>query len=58
MNEERFWPIEVKWANQMRVSELKQVLKYKNAQIWSKVKSQGKINDTPIFMLPFALLGL
>jgi hypothetical protein len=54
---DKFWPIEVKWTNQIRAKDLKQVLKYKNGQIWSKVKVSDTIGNTPVLLLPFGLLN-
>jgi predicted AAA+ superfamily ATPase len=56
--QEKFWPIEVKWTNQIRSKDLKQVLKYKNARIFSKIKEFSKINDVPNEPLPWALFQL
>lgn len=58
VNEQKFWPIEIKWTNQIRPKELKQVLKYKNAEIWTKRRESGTVENTPTLMLPFALLDL
>ena len=38
VDKNRFWPIEVKWRNQMRAKDLKQITKYKNSRIFAKVK--------------------
>lgn len=58
IDKNKFWPIEVKWTNQLRSNDLKQILKYKNGEIWAKVQTVKKINNTPILPLPWALLGL
>ncbi len=54
----RMWPVEVKWTTQLRPPELKQVLKYKNSEIFAKVKSISAISQTPILPLPLALLQI
>jgi len=58
IKDKKFWPIEVKWRNQLRPSDLKQILKYKNAKIWSKCYTASQIEQTPILPLPLALLEL
>lgn len=56
--ENRFWPIEIKWTNQLRPKDLKQILKYPNARIFSKIKEAGNIQGVPIEPLPLALVRL
>lgn len=51
----RFWPIEIKWRNQQRSNDLKQILKYPNGVIYAKTKQVGQIENTPILPLPDAL---
>lgn len=58
VNKGKFWPIEVKWTNQLRPNELKQILKYKNGKIWAKVKAPNQLQHLPIEPLPWALLSL
>jgi len=53
-----FWPIEVKWTKQLHAKDLKQVLKYKNAQIWAHVDNRRELGNTPILPLPWALLAI
>lgn len=55
VNKKKFWPIEVKWTNQLRPSDLKQVLKYKNAEIFAKVQTKNTLQEIPIIPLPLAL---
>ena len=38
----RFWPVEVKWANQLRPKALKQIARYDNGEIWSKDRRPAK----------------
>lgn len=54
----RFWPIEIKWRNQLRPKDVKQIAKYKNARIFSRVYDYGRIENIPIEPLPLALLAL
>lgn len=53
----KFWPIEIKWTSQLRLQDLKQVLKYKNAKIWAKVQQEGEIQGIPVVPLPWALFS-
>lgn len=52
----KFWPIEVKWRNQLRPKDVKQVGKYKNARILSKIIESSAIQNIPIEPLPLVLL--
>ncbi len=53
--QEKYWPIEIKWRNQIRPKELKQIMKYKNAEIWSKDRMIGNIEGVKTQFLPWAL---
>jgi predicted AAA+ superfamily ATPase len=54
----RFWPIEVKWTQQLRAKDLKQIGKYRNARIWSKSWASEQVSGVPAEALPLALLRL
>ncbi|MCY4342154.1 MAG: ATP-binding protein [Gammaproteobacteria bacterium] len=54
----RFWPVEVKWTNQLRPKALKQIARYGNGEIWSKSRQPGAINGVPVMPLPIQLLRL
>jgi len=58
IDKKRFWPIEIKWRNQLRPKDIKQIVKYKNAKIFSKTHEYGEIEHIPIEPLPLALLKL
>lgn len=58
VRDHRFWPVEVKWTEQLRVKDLKQIKKYKNAEIYAKIQSPGDLDGIPLRPLPLALLGL
>ncbi len=58
VHENRFWPIEIKWTEQLRPKDLKQIAKYPNSRIFSKSRQRGKINDIDMTPLPVALLGV
>ena len=53
-----FWPVEIKWRNQQRPGDLKQICKYKNGVIYAKVKQATEINQIPIIPLPDALYDI
>ncbi len=55
VEENRFWPIEVKWTTQLRPAELKQISKYPHGRIWSKNLTCGEIFGLPVIPLPLAL---
>lgn len=38
INNNKFWPVEIKWRNQLRPKDLKQILKYKNHLILTKTR--------------------
>lgn len=58
VKDKRFWPVEVKWTNQVRPKDFKQLAKYKNSLILTKRKEQDKICDIPTIPLPLALFNL
>lgn len=58
VNKKKFWPIEIKWTNQLRPKDLKQIGKYNNGEIWAKIKSSGEINAIRSYPLPLKLMQL
>ncbi len=54
----RFYPVEIKWMNQIHLNELKQTLKYPHSLILTKNKHAGKIQNIPTLPLPLALWEL
>jgi predicted AAA+ superfamily ATPase len=58
VDRDRFWPIEVKWTNQLRPKDTKQILKYPNGRIFSKSKESGCLQTTPVEPLPLGLFNL
>ena len=52
----RFWPVEVKWTNQLRPKTLKQIARYKNGEIWSKSRQAGEVGGVRVLPLPLRLL--
>ncbi len=54
-----FWPVEVKWTNQVNIKDLKQICKYKNGQIFCKTrKTSETIQGVSALPLPLALAQL
>lgn len=58
IDQNRFWPLEVKWTTQLRPKDLKQITKYPNARILTKSRHCGEILGIPTEPLPLALLRL
>lgn len=56
VRDRRFWPVEVKWTNQLRPKTLKQIARYGNGEVWSKSRQQGEINGIKVLPLPLQLL--
>ncbi|MDE0414042.1 MAG: hypothetical protein OXI47_06865 [Gammaproteobacteria bacterium] len=54
----RFWPVEVKWTNQLRPKTLKQIARYGNGEIWSKDRRPGEINGVKTLPLPIQLMRI
>jgi predicted AAA+ superfamily ATPase len=54
----RFWPIEIKWTEQIRPRDLKQVLKYPNAVIAGSVREAHEISGIPVLPAPVVSLRL
>lgn len=58
VDKERFWPVEVKWTNQIRPNDLKQLGKYPSATLLTKKSQIGKIDNIHCEPIVFALLKL
>lgn len=54
----QFFPIEVKWTEQPKRSELKQILKYKNGVVLTRQMQAAKIDHLPLIPIPLALLAI
>ena len=54
----KFWPIEIKWTEQLRSPDLKQVRKYANGEIWAKTCPTDSLYGIPVKYLPQALLQM
>jgi len=55
VKDKKFWPIEVKWTEQLRIKDLKQIQKYRNGIILGKQHRAYKVNTTPSYPLPWYL---
>ncbi len=58
VDQNRFWPVEVKWTGQIRPNKIKQIVKYANGLILTKSKKPAEIQGVPTLPLPLALLRL
>ncbi len=58
LKNERFWPVEVKWAAQIHANELKQLSKYAKSIVLTKKKEKGMLDRFPTIPVPLALLEL
>ena len=58
IDNDKFFPIEVKWTQQLRPKDLKQICKYSNALILSRMKIPGIISGIPTEPLPLPLYEL
>ena len=56
VDQNKFWPIEIKWRNQVRESDLKQIKKYPNGKIYCKIYQPSNIENVPLYPLPLALI--
>ena len=56
--ENKFVPIEIKWTHQIRTQDIKQIKKYKNAEIWGQRQENGMFDTTPAYSLIRRLLQL
>ena len=52
----RCCPVEIKWTNQLRPKDIKQISQYSQGEIWTKNKSWGDINKVKTYPLPLKLL--
>ncbi len=56
VNNRQCYPIEIKWTNQLRPKDIKQISQYPQGEIWTKNKSWGDINGVKTYPLPLKLL--
>lgn len=55
---DHFWPIEVKWSEQLRPKDLKQIVKYPHGRILTRSTQRGEISGIRAEPLPVAMLRL
>lgn len=55
INNKKFWPIEIKWTQQLRAKDLKQIQKYKNGIILAKQSTIRDLHETPCYPLAWYL---
>jgi predicted AAA+ superfamily ATPase len=58
INKGQFWPVEIKWTNQIRPQDLRQVKKYTYGKILTRTKITGTIQSLPTIPLPLALFEM
>ncbi len=58
VDKNRFYPIEIKWPNQLRPQDLKQIRKYPNGKILTKLSQSGSTEGIKTEPLPLALFHL
>ena len=56
IDDNTFTPIEIKWSEQLRPKELKQIKKYKNPIVLTKFFKEGLINNIKTLPVPLYLL--
>ncbi len=55
---QKIFPVEVKWTNQLRWDELKHLKKYDSPRIAAKVEQQQILNGLEVIPIPELLLNL
>ncbi len=58
IHDNQFWPVEIKWRQQLRSKDLKQIQKYSNAEVYAKTQHVKAIDHVPVRLLSKALLGI
>lgn len=58
IKQKKFWPVEIKWTNQIHLKELKQLSKYKNGLLLTKRQEPDTLGSIPTLPLPLALFYL
>lgn len=56
VDQQTFWPIEVKWRNQLRPHDVQSLSKYPRTKVFAKILEPSNINGVEILPLPLALL--
>jgi predicted AAA+ superfamily ATPase len=58
LDQNKFYPVEIKWTQQLRPKDLKQISKYNNGLILTKNNNSSSIGGTATQLLPFNLFNL
>lgn len=58
IKDKKFWPVEIKWSNQIHLKDFKQLAKYKNSLLLTKRKDTDFLGQMPALPLPLALFRL
>ncbi|NIA10567.1 MAG: AAA family ATPase [Nitrospiraceae bacterium] len=58
VDQNRFWPVEIKWGAQLRPKDLKQIAKYRNGRILGKGLRSNVLRGVVVEPLPLALFRL
>jgi predicted AAA+ superfamily ATPase len=58
IHKKRFWPVEIKWTGQLKPKDLKQVRKYPNSLVCSRLPEPGVVQGLRYEPLPLTLLRL
>ncbi len=56
IKQKHFWPVQIKWSDELRSKDLKQITKYPNSLILGKNQQYEQLNDISVVPLPLALL--
>ena len=58
VHQRKFCPVEVKWTEQLRSNDLKQICKYTNGNIYAKTDEVTQFQTIPVLPLPLALMQI
>jgi len=58
VNDKKFYPIEIKWRNQIRPADLKEISKYKQGVVLSRQSKNSSTGGVPTFSLTQTLAAL
>ncbi len=56
VHDNTYWPIEIKWRNQLRPKDLKNIKKHAATRVFSKTLAYGRVDNILVEPLPLALL--
>lgn len=58
LHNKKIFTTEIKWTEQIRTKDLKQIKKYKNSSIFTKLRGHGNISGLPAEYIPYMLANL